>query len=471
MTKRGILVAGQWTLISLVLLVAAAGAFALYFFHKFNPSPPANDFPAPANSLAAQQQDVEQFSRLLRMDRSFSPAARAEANLQIAELKSERAPLDSGKFKVALMRIAALADNGHTGLNDGGRPSNDVPVRVAMFADGLYVLRAKSGYADLLGARVERIEDRPASEVVAALERLHGGSEGWRRTRAAIYVQSPEVLYGDGIGSSPEQTTWSLRMPDGREVMRTLPGGNSDTHEPHGEMTRWLSPEKIKGEPSDWRALLPSDVDLPLPLREFNRAFRRTWINSGCTLFLQLKAIGDTDDQRIGDFLKDTTDEMHDHPPCNIILDMRFNGGGDYTKAAAFASHLSGFLLPTGRIYILTGPQTFSAAITTIAFVKQAAGSRAVILGEPVGDRLTFYGEGNTGCLPHAGLCVHYATGMHDYAQPCNDWGKCFWLNWLFPVQVKSLAPDETITMTYADYIARRDPVFDRAVTLTAARE
>jgi len=60
---------------------------------------------------------------------------------------------------------------------------------------------------------------------------------------------------------------------------------------------------------------------------------------------------------------------------------------------------------------------------------------------------------------------------MHDYAQPCNDWGKCFWLNWLFPVQVKSLAPDETITMTYADYIARRDPVFDRAVTLTAARE
>jgi len=471
MSRRGILVAGLWTLFSVVLLLVAAAAFALTFLHKFNPSSPTNDFPAPADSLAAQQQDIEQFSRLLRMDRSFSPAAREEANRQIAELKSERAPLAGGKFRVALMRITALADNGHTELSDGGRRPNSVPVRVTMFADGLFVLWAKSAYADLLGARVERIDGKPAQEVVTALERLQGGAAGWRRTRAAIYVQSPEVLYGDGIGSRPEQTTWSLRLPDGTEITRTLPGEDAEEHEPYGEMTRWLSSEKINGEASEWHSLLSSDADLPLPLRDFNRAFRRARVNNGCTLFVQLKAIADVDGQRIGDFLKDTVDEMHRHPPCSIIFDMRFNSGGDYTKAAAFASHLPEYLTPGGRIYILTGPQTFSAAITTVAFVKQAAGSRAVILGEPVGDRLTFYGEGNTGCLPHAGLCVRYATGMHDYAQRCDDWGKCFWLNWLFPVQVKSLAPDETITMTHADYTARRDPVFDRAVALAAARE
>jgi len=34
------------------------------------------------------------------------------------------------------------------------------------------------------------------------------------------------------------------------------------------------------------------------------------------------------------------------------------------------------------------------------------------------------------------------------------------------PVQVKSLAPDETIKMTFADYTARRDPAFERAVAL-----
>jgi hypothetical protein len=330
---------------------------------------------------------------------------------------------------------------------------------VVLFADGLYVLRAKSAYADLLGARVESIEGKLTRDVIAALEELHGGTEGWRRTQAAIFVESPEILYGDALGSRPDQTHWTFRLPNGSEVTRTLPGEISGKKEPHADMTRWLSPQKMKGEPSNWRALFSSD---------FDRTFRRAWVDRGCTLFVQLKAIADVESQHIGDFLGATTDEMRAHRPCNVILDLRFNTGGDYTKAARFASHLPDFVPPSGRIYILTSPQTFSAAITTTAFVKQAAGSRAIILGEPVGDRLTFYGEGNSGCLPHENLCLHYATGMHDYTHRCHDWDRCYWLNWIFPVQVKSLAPDETIEMTFADYTARRDPVFDRAVALAA---
>lgn len=466
MRKRRILLVGSGALAGLLLL---AVAIALCFLHRFSPNPPPSDFPPAADALAAQRQDVEQFARLLAMDRSFSPAARAEANRRIAELNSGRTPLAPGAFRVALMRIAALADNGHTQLYDRDARQPLVPVRVTLFADGLYVLRAKAAYADLLGARVEKIEASPVSEVLAGLAGLQGGAEGWRRTRAAIYIESTKVLYGLGLGSRPDQTAWTFRLPDGSEVTRTLPGEESTPHEPLGEMTRWLSPETIQGEPTEWRALLADDAALPLPLRDFNSAFRRAWINHGCTLFLQLKAIGDAGGQRIADFLNDTTEEMHAHAPCNVILDMRFNSGGDYTKAARFASHLPKFVRPGGRIYLLTGPQTFSAAITTIGFVKQAAPSRALILGEPIGDRLQFYGEGNAGCLPHASLCVHYATGMHDYAHRCDDWRKCFWLNWLFPLQVTSLAPDETITLTYADYIARRDPVFDRALALADA--
>ena len=471
MTKRRMLRAGLWVLALVLLLIGAGAGFALSLHHKFSPDPPRNDFPVPANALEAQQQDIEQFSRLLAMDRSFSPAARAEAQRRIAGLKAERVPRDSGRFRVALMSIAALADNGHTSieLNQDTWP-NYVPLRVMWFADGLYVLRAKSPYTDLLGARVANIDGRPTLEVLAALKQLHGGADGWRRIHAALYIQSPEILYGAGLGSRPDQTTWTFRLPDGTETTRTLSGEVPAVGEPHALMTRWLSPQSMKGEARGWHALFATDADLPPSLRDFNSSLRREWIDHGCTLFIQLKAIQDDDDLRIDDFLKATTDEMGVHRPCNVILDMRFNTGGDYTKAARFASRLPTLLPPSGRIYILTGPQTFSAAITTTAFVKQAAGSRAIILGGPVGDRLAFYGEGNTGCLPHAKLCVHYATGMHDYAHPCRDWDKCYWLNWLFPVRVSSLDPDETIEMTLADYSARRDPVFDRAVALAEPR-
>ena len=193
MTKRAIRRAGLWALAVVVLFIGVVGGFALCLRHKFYPDPPSNHFPKPAHALEAQQQDIEQFSRLLAMDRSFSPIARAEANRQIAELKSEHAPLDKERFHVALLCITALADNGHTNLYyRKGSPQNLIPLRVVMFADGLYVLRAKSAYADLLGARVESIEGRLTRDVIAALEQLHGGTEGWRRIHAAIYVQSPE---------------------------------------------------------------------------------------------------------------------------------------------------------------------------------------------------------------------------------------------------------------------------------------
>jgi hypothetical protein len=468
MTKRGMLKAGLWAVTLVLLFIGAGGSLVLYFHHKFNPAPPRADVAAPVNALEAQRQDVEQFSRLLAMDRAFSPAARVVANRHTAELQAERVPLDGGRFRVALLRIAALADNGHTSLEDNeyNRP-NCVPVRVTWFSDGLYVLRAKSAYADLLGARVDDIDGRPTRDVLAALGLLHGGADGWRLLHAVLYIQSPEILYGAGFGSFPEQTTWTFSLPNGTRTTRPLAGEVSSGRESQDLMTRWLSPQKVEGELSNWRTLFSNDADLPLSLRDFNSAFRRAWIDHGCTLFIQLKAIQDAGKQHLGAFLDATTEEMRADTPCNVILDMRFNTGGDYTKVAGFAAHLADFV-PRGRIYLLTGPQTFSAAITTIAFIKQAAGSRAVILGEPVGDRLSFYGEGNTGCLPHSGLCVHYATGMHDYAHPCNDWDKCFWLNWLFPVQVKSLAPDETIRMTFHDYTARRDPVFERAVALAA---
>jgi hypothetical protein len=463
-SKSRVLRGALWVLALLVLLVGAGAGLALFFLHKFNPGPPHSDFPRPANALEAQRQDLEQFSRLLAMDRSFSPAARLEAKRQIAELKASNVALDSGRLRVALMQITALADNGHTTLDD---KKDCVPVRVMWFVDGLYVLRAKPEYTDLLGARVESVDGRPTADVLAELKKLRGGAEGWRQTLAALYIQSPEILYGDSLGVRPDETTWVFRLPNGSEITRQLPGEACDG-EPYDLMMRWLSPEKAKGEPQNWHALVSPDAALPMTLRDFNRPFRRMWIDHGCTLFIQLKTINDVDNLHIGDFLRATTDEMDRRRPCNIVLDLRFNTGGDYTKAARFAKHLPDFIPLGGRIYLLTGAQTFSAAITTAAFVKQAAGPRALILGEPVGDRLAFYGEGNSGCLPHVALCVHYATGKHDYAHPCNDWDKCYWLNWLFPVRVSSLDPDETIEWTFAAYATLHDPVFERAIGLAA---
>ena len=84
------------------------------------------------------------------------------------------------------------------------------------------------------------------------------------------------------------------------------------------------------------------------------------------------------------------------------MLDLRYDGGGDYTLTSAFAHALPKLVRAPGRIALITGPDEFSAGITTAAFVKDAGGARVTIVGEPVGDRLSFWSEGGHGCLPHA---------------------------------------------------------------------
>ena len=59
--------------------------------------------------------------------------------------------LDRPHFRVSLMQIVALADNGHSRIeNEPSAGPKELPLRVAAFSDGLYVMRATEVNADLL---------------------------------------------------------------------------------------------------------------------------------------------------------------------------------------------------------------------------------------------------------------------------------------------------------------------------------
>jgi hypothetical protein len=302
--------------------------------------------------------------------------------------------------------------------------------------------------------------------VLSILAGLRGGTLAWRRNYALIVLSASEVLYGAGIAPAPDRSTWTFRTHDGRTLTRTFHGYPPLYEEPQPDLWRWMSPAPIKGDKDRWVAFSPPGLKLPLTLQDADRTFRRVRLRDACSMLIQMKGNEDTNGESIGDFLKATEADLADAKPCSIIFDNRWNGGGDYTNTAGFAGRLHEMVRPGGHIYILTSPATFSAGITTTVFVKQAAPSQITILGEPVGDRLTFWAEGDGGCLPNAPFCFHYATGKHDYAHRCTDWRSCYWVNWFYPARTDTLEPDERITESFADYLAGRDPVFDRALAL-----
>ncbi len=451
----------------LAVVFLGAGAVGALLWH-FYPSPPAAPEGKPANPLAAQRQDLGYFRQLLALDRAFTPAARAAAELRITALEQLTVPLDPAHLRVALMQITALADNGHSRLGyDTGAEPDELPVRVALFADELYVMRASDEAADLLGGRVIEVDGRPIEEVMSRLETLRGGTRAWRRAYASMYLPWQDVLHGLDIAAGMQQSTWTVITPAGATAKRTLTARRLTEVQSRTFVKRWISSEPLAAFNEGWQAYAPAA--LPLALQQFDQPFRVESLPGSCALYVQYKSNDDQAGQSISEFSRKVREALQAHPPCALVMDLRYNDGGNYLKTAGFMRHLPDYLPAAARIYLLTGPLTYSAGLVSTAFIKQAAGARVTVLGEPPGDRAAFYSEGQLGCLPNYPLCVAYATGKHDYQQPCTDLEDCFWPNYLFPTRIRSLDPDETIVLTFADWRAGRDPVVERALQLIGA--
>ena len=148
--------------------------------------------------------------------------------------------------------------------------------------------------------------------------------------------------------------------------------------------------------------------------------------------------------------------------PRSLVLDMRANGGGNLQTARDFMKSLPN-LIP-GRIFVLTSPWTFSAAISSIGYLEQAAPTRVTIVGEEIGDRLEFWAEGRPTTLPRSGVVISLATQRHDYANGCRAYTDCHGPVVQYSIAVPTLGPDILAPWTISVYRSGKDPGMDAIV-------
>jgi hypothetical protein len=99
-------------------------------------------------------------------------------------------------------------------------------------------------------------------------------------------------------------------------------------------------------------------------------------------MVIELRQNNDADTESIADALARFDAAIAQHHPRNVVLDMRLNSGGDLNTTRNFVRSLPDRI--PGRIFVLTSPWTFSAAISTTAYLKQAAPDRVTIVGDYV---------------------------------------------------------------------------------------
>jgi hypothetical protein len=407
------------------------------------------------------REDIAAFrADFLGRDRSYAPPARAEALARIVSLEAGVERTSPAAFELALTQVAALADNGHTNAAHGlrGRRYNRVPVSLAPFGDDFRVVRAANAHAELLGARLLSIDGHVLAELRDSARTLAGGTVRRRDLFASVLFESPAQLHAMGLAGSAGRASYVFQTLDGRTVSRQLSGEEPKPSEPRAAGTRVLYPAPLPAEQGGWRTLL-APGRAPWSLSDPDARFRWRVAPEIDGLVIELRQTFDAPGQPIGEFLAEMTRTIGERRPRNLVIDMRVNGGGNLNTARDFMKSLPG-LVP-GRIFVLTSPWTFSAAISSIGYLEQTAPDRVTIVGEEVGDRLEFWAEGRPITLPRSGMVLSLATERHDYKTGCRPYTDCHGPVVRNPIAVPSLAPDVTAPWTIEAYRAGRDPAIE----------
>jgi hypothetical protein len=456
-----------WLGAALLVVLAALAALVYAFFHKFYPAVPRADYPPPRSAAEAQLQDLDYLRNYLEYNRTYTPVALAEATRLLQESVAQAGHMTPAQFDLAVARLAALADNGHSKVYPDvfRNRHNKLPCLLYHFSDGYYIVRARPACQPLLGARLVSIDGHPTAEIAERMfQYVLGPRSHYDQYYSPFYLESPELLNSAGLATAPDRVTLHVALPDGSEQDATLAADPPDP-----KWTWWvysnfyLSTGAIPAAAPDWKSVLPADVQPPLFLADFSDPFRTaSWPG---IYYAGFRSNENEQGHPIGPFVKSVATAIASQRPRIVILDLRFDQGGDFTTTADLMSKVTQLAPTIERVYILTSGWTFSAGETSVALAKEHGGAKVTIVGEPLGDRLRLWAEGRNMTLPNSKLVLHYATGLHDYTRPCRGEPGCFWPTYFFPMHVTSVAPDIPIPYTFADYRALHDPVLTYVLT------
>ena len=412
---------------------------------------------SPSPLTEGRQADLVVFRRdFFARDSSYSTEHRREAEARLSRLESRAASVSAAHFELELARIVALADNGHTSSPAAlrSRRYTRVPIRFVPFGDQFYILRADPANADLLGGRLIAIDGRPIRDVRQVAHTLFGGEASWRDRFVPFFIESPDQMQALGVADRPESASYRVALRNGRTVERRIVADPPDRNREFWNPSRWLTPDPLDGQDT-WKSLGTSERT-PWAFQEPGRPFRLRVATDLDALVIQLRATRDAPGQSIASFLDSAEAEIRRTQPRHLVLDLRTNGGGDLNTTREFVK-----LLPSrvqGRVFVLTSPWTFSAAISTTGYLKQAGGTRVTIVGEKVGDRLEFWAEGRLASLPFSGAAMSYSTQRHDYRTGCRPYTDCHGPVVRNSISVPTLAPEIEAPLSIEAFIAGRDP-------------
>lgn len=343
--------------------------------------------------LTAEQwsEDLNELTRILTREHGspFHRVSREVFDAEVARVRANLPHLTGPGVATAFRRLSMMIGDGHTGVSLL-RGSPRYPVLTFWFADGLRVVETTPEYKRLLGATLTAIDDVPLKTIASRLRSYSPlGESDWSwRADLPFLINRPELLQSVGLARNGS-SVWTFRAANGRAERITL-----------------LAEEFLKSRRVQLGGQLPQWERRP------DEQFWTEFWPERQTLYVNFRGY----DELAGNSAALET-ELDAKRPRRLVIDMRDNSGGDYTKGREL-------LLPVitqrpwinrrDALFVLVGRHTFSAAMTNAADFKSR--TNATLVGEPIGENPNSWQEPRRFYLPNSGLVVNVSTRWYAFA-------------------------------------------------------
>ncbi len=262
------------------------------------------------------REDLKFFATQLaeRHANAFHFISRKQYEAEVSELDAKLDRLNSDEIYVGLDRIANSIGDGHTYVS---LPMDQafLPIRLARFGNDLRVVAVGPGYESALGARVLKINDTPIAQAHDLLYSLTPADEtaALREGRVDDLLTIGMVLHGAGIAQDRNSARFTLAFDDGKQLtinVNSVPSEKIPT-------IQWSHASKR----------------LPLFRQRPQDSFWCVYLDDARTVYCSFRGYKDLDEKSKGLF--HLIDQKH---PEKLVIDMRLNGGGDYTVGLRISS-------------------------------------------------------------------------------------------------------------------------------------
>lgn len=309
----------------------------------------------------------------------YHATPQAEFEAAVARLHERIPSLSVNETLVEFSKLVALVGDGHTSFYPGeqkGKVFRFVPLHLWSFSDGMYVTSAPVRYSHLLGKRLVRIEETPVEEAVERVSTTIGVDNDMGYAYSVSFdILRPELLHILGISSSPD----SVRFEFDGGVSETFQAINLKGYQQGQYMTaNGVYPD---GKPVSRRLEYLFATPLTLPHLSERKYYWWEYLEDEQTLFFQYNTCWDQRDRpTVAAMAQEVFDFMDTNPVERLIIDLRQNTGGEPETARALIDGLAARtdFTEQGRLFVLVGRRTFSAAVTNAAELRRDANARLV---------------------------------------------------------------------------------------------